>query len=977
MLKELEKEQKGLYNVVYNGKNASLIKQDLASVENAIALMQGTRYKGAKHERIKHLTDPSKEGYVTDLEFVSLGKSIREYLKDYEPFIDTNGARLYEWEKEGVRFRVVVNDIADMDSNPTTATEEIITFYSDRNLKEAMDFKNPVLKVQEKFKFNPQKAKDLLEWYKDSSPLTKDENGLPKVFYHYTNNGRVLEKKRDNDFEVFTRKTDLKEQYEKIRPYDTHQGRNKGSRYGIYFTENEKYAQKYATLGGQETDLKRALESGNAKKYEVFLNIKNPLDLDTIITEQNAKEIKQLFAIKNPPKHIKAININDYIGKDIFTYIYDLGFNEYEYKSTIAKAVLYRKDKLGVNGERDILNLADFLSLKGYDGVFFSRKETGREFIVFNSNQIKHIDNKGSYTDTSGKISKDKPKDSEAEHKYFNEKSENIYYSNPHIGAGLVGGTLNGVEQDEEGNLSFDPAKFAMGFLGGSLGSKAVSKGIEWRANKVKKAYPNIAKDNPALMEQIAKRDLLTYAKNESANALTRFLNKNKLFDSTRGLFAGEKALLNEAYAPHKARLKEAKALESNGADEIEIWEKTGWYKDKDKKWKFEISQRGGEFDFSGLEFYTFSRDNRVKLSRILKDDELFTAYPSLKNLIVNFDYGIMNDYNLGSYAKDTKEITLNAKKLRDDESRLSTLYHEIQHAIQDIEGFGFGYKEAENLRGISQESVERYAKQHGEVEARNVQGRLDNAYIGEIYSKQSLKDEIQDIKDTILIAQDDPEIAQGLGEMLEKYEKKYQNLEEHDIYNTRRHPYQTMDTPLSETIAESTIQGEALSKELENYNPLAQVKEKVVRKISNYTKLRIFKSLSKDKQDAILSLKDIKPQPMPNTIAKENLENLFKHFENKQDKNARVYYSKLFSDTKKKPHLILETKGKQGQNRKEYVKVYQHKATHDLYYIVVTENNDKINITAHPITEIKELIRHIRNSERASVIKDSNQAPT
>ncbi|MDL0110868.1 DUF3519 domain-containing protein, partial [Campylobacter felis] len=52
----------------------------------------------------------------------------------------------------------------------------------------------------------------------------------------------------------------------------------------------------------------------------------------------------------------------------------------------------------------------------------------------------------------------------------LNEKSPNIYYSNPHIGAGLVGGVLNGVEQDEEGNLSFDPAKFAAGFLGASLG---------------------------------------------------------------------------------------------------------------------------------------------------------------------------------------------------------------------------------------------------------------------------------------------------------------------------------------------------------------------------------------------------------------------------------------------------------------------------------------------------------------------------
>ena len=280
-------------------------------------------------------------------------------------------------------------------------------------------------------------------------------------------------------------------------------------------------------------------------------------------------------------------------------------------------------------------------------------------------------------------------------------------------------------------------------------------------------------------------------------------------------LFAGEKALVNESYAPHKARLEKAKELESSGADEIEIWEKTGWYKDKDKKWKFEISQSGGELDFSGLEFYTFSRDNRVKLSRILKDDELFTAYPSLKNLIVNFDYG-MNDYNLGSYAKYTKEITLNAKQLRDNQSRLSALYHEIQHAIQDIEDFGFGYKEAENLRGISQESVERYAKQHGEVEARNVQKRL-NSY-GNIHSKQSLKDEIQKLKDVRLSLQkSDPDLAEVFDRRIKEYEKNYKNLGEHDIYNTRKHPHKTMDTNIKDTIAEATMHGEALSRELES----------------------------------------------------------------------------------------------------------------------------------------------------------------
>ncbi|WP_194145959.1 LPD23 domain-containing protein, partial [Helicobacter bilis] len=165
-----------------------------------------------------------------------------------------------------------------------------------------------------------------------------------------------------------------------------------------------------------------------------------------------------------------------------------------------------------------------------------------------------------------------------------------------HLGSGIISGSVAGIETDENGNIvGFNPAKFAAGFLGGVVGSKAVAKGLEWRANKVAKNYPNIAKDNPALMSEIAKRDLQTYAMTNTHNALTRFLNKNKALDINPQLFAGEKALVNESYAPHKARLEKAKELESSGADEIEIWEKTGWYKDKDKKWKFEISQRGGE----------------------------------------------------------------------------------------------------------------------------------------------------------------------------------------------------------------------------------------------------------------------------------------------------------------------------------------------------------------------------------------------
>ncbi|WP_270971895.1 PBECR2 nuclease fold domain-containing protein [Campylobacter upsaliensis] len=820
MLKELEKEQKGLFNVAYNGKNATLIKKDLEAVEEAIALMQGTRYKGAKHERIKHLTDPSKEGYITDLEFVNLGKSIREFLESYEPFIDKNRARIYEWEnKDKVRFGVVVNDVADMDSNPTTATEEIITFYSDRNLKEKMKFKNPVLKVQEKFKFNPQKAKDLLEWHKDSHALTKDENGLPKVFYHGTY----------AKFEVFKRV-------------------GKASQQGFFFTPIQKATEQYGDTSlstflniknpfradelkiNSEADLQKWADilklDYSKEKYERFKKIQSTL--------QKVKEASLKAGLKFHSANFRGVFALSRTGKDLYIDLRqldketkrrqeafkpleelfksldeDLGFhyvarNEFD----LVLDVLNKNDKYlyGKKGRDEVKKVLEKL---GYDGIILN----DTIISVFDSNQIKHIDNQGSFTDSSGKVTKNKPKNSEAEHRYFNENSKNIYYSNPHLGAGLLGGSLNGVEQDEEGNLSFDPAKFAMGFLGGSLGSKAVSSGIKWRANKVKKAYPNIAKNNPVLMEQIAKRDLLTYAKNETQNALTRFLNKNKHFDSTRGLFAGEKALLNEAYAPHKARLAKAKELESKGADEIEIWEKTGWYKDKDNKWKFEISQRGGEF---------MSKDEYGRpyksgwLEKILKDEELFKAYPQLRHMRVIEDKRLGAGV-YGAYDPNSKSIYI--KNLQSKTAKTS-LYHEIQHAIQDIEGFAYGFKK----RIASDEDFNKYKKQQGEVEARNVEKRLNLPTKSEIQNlKRYAKDKNKSIE--ILKTSDYEEQYKNLRIKELQTEKKHflaaaQTAQE--IINQGKytdHPHKTMDTPLSETIAETTIQGEALSRELESEN--------------------------------------------------------------------------------------------------------------------------------------------------------------
>ncbi|ENO3522499.1 hypothetical protein ACBE48_001628, partial [Campylobacter upsaliensis] len=590
--------------------------------------------------------------------------------------------------------------------------------------------------AMEKFNYDEKKAKDLLEWHKNSHALTKDENGLPKVFYHGTY----------SKFRVFRRV-------------------GKASQQGFFFTPSQKATEEYGDITlntflniknpfradelkiNKEADLQKWADilklDYDKEKYESFKDLKTKLEKVKEATKKAGFKFHSasgggVYVIDNKGRN-SFINLEELdkenkrvveAFKGLETediYFYYVVRNEFD----LVLYALNKNDRYFHTSGRD--EVKRVLEKLGYDGAVLN----DTIITVFNSNQIKHIDNKGSFTDTKGNVTSKKPKDKEVEFSYFNEKSDNIYHSNPHLGAGLVGGVLNGVEQDENGNLSFDPVKFAMGFLGGAAGSKAVKESIKWRANKVKKAYPNIAKNNPTLMEQIAKRDLLTYAKNETQNALTRLLNKNKLFDSTKGLFAGEKALLNEAYAPHKARLEKAKELEGSGADEIEIWEKTGWYKDKDHKWKFEISQRGGELDLAKIK----DKDSEAKLGEILKDDELFKAYPQLRDMSVKH---VDLSGNYGFYYVPYNDIKLVRPHIQLDIDEIKTspykvkevLYHEIQHAIQHKEQFAYGLS-------YMAETYERYLKQHGEVEARNIQERMKNPT--KIHPHKTMDTDIED----------------------------------------------------------------------------------------------------------------------------------------------------------------------------------------------------------------------------------------
>ena len=343
-----------------------------------------------------------------------------------------------------------------------------------------------VSKIQEKFKFGEKKAKDLFEWHKDSSPLTKEADGTPKVFYHGS----------PNEFEVFD--------IEKTR-----------GELGHYFTDDKSYAEQYMR--------------DNGKIYAVFLKSKNIISLFDPKAAQKYKK----FIFGDDLPELEKILKEKY--KSLKASEYDLD----NYKSAFYDLMRERNDK---NVLRVPSIIGERLKTAGVDGVVSYKGA----IVVFDSNQIKSIDNAGSWTDSAGKITKEKPSDESARHSYFNAQSPNILHSNEIWGGGLAGGTLNGLETDEDGNIiGFDPAKFVAGFIAGATGTKAVKSLFEnpkFKASaqkfaiiqRIKAKRENTMKYNTFKKidesQKYGSKMKLIGAENLNADIIAYALSKNKRF---------------------------------------------------------------------------------------------------------------------------------------------------------------------------------------------------------------------------------------------------------------------------------------------------------------------------------------------------------------------------------------------------------------------------------------------------------------
>ncbi|PWM56432.1 MAG: hypothetical protein DBX93_05280, partial [Oscillospiraceae bacterium] len=161
-------------------------------------------------------------------------------------------------------------------------------------------------------------------------------------------------------------------------------------------------------------------------------------------------------------------------------------------------------------------------------------------------------------------------------------------------------------------------------------------------------------------------------------NQIKRTTNKNPTKDADiRFSVGGVNAKTAEV-----GRLADAERMEQGGADSETVRRETGWYRGYDGKWRFEI-------DDSKMRFINHREESRRtwKLDELIRHDALFAAYPELRDYTV-LNFGISDDVEAAFYP-GLNRIKLDPRLSRAE--KRAALIHEIQHAIQLIEGFSVG----------------------------------------------------------------------------------------------------------------------------------------------------------------------------------------------------------------------------------------------------------------------------------------------
>lgn len=223
-----------------------------------------------------------------------------------------------------------------------------------------------------------------------------------------------------------------------------------------------------------------------------------------------------------------------------------------------------------------------------------------------------------------------------------------------------------------------------------------------------------------------------------------KFVGKYMLANSPTGykMFAGRQAMSSDQVPDSTTeklmtRLSAAIVMKSAGESNEEIWRQTGWEKNPDGRWRFEISDADAKFktDFATLEeSKAFDTKREYKLSEVLDHPTLFKYYPELADVkfiknapFLDFGRSIQGWF---SDTENTIAVTPYAQ------NPLSTLLHEVQHWVQNKERFAPGGN-VESTALTNKEALEKLYKLL--AESRKVVGSLDATKDKVLFSVEQL----------------------------------------------------------------------------------------------------------------------------------------------------------------------------------------------------------------------------------------------
>lgn len=259
--------------------------------------------------------------------------------------------------------------------------------------------------------------------------------------------------------------------------------------------------------------------------------------------------------------------------------------------------------------------------------------------------------------------------------------------------AGAAPGTFAGVDQDDEGNITLDPKMMIAGAAAGAVGAKTVSKMLAGTR------LPGLKRGDPVRAE-------------------------------TRRLRAAAKKLKGFGFSPD------------------EIHKETGMWQAEDGRWRYELDDSKAKVNLDAI-----PKDGSTTLDLVLTNHpELYKRYPQLANMPVSLE---RDPSNKGSYRTGTDPVTNpGALFVRKNDAYKDTVLHEVQHAVQYIEGHARGGNpdwmlSMENSMRNQQKTIEFDMKQMSEGTPRKTEMRKEIKKIKRERKRLGLYDENERVYET------------------------------------------------------------------------------------------------------------------------------------------------------------------------------------------------------------------------------------